>query len=183
ENVKQAAWMNTTPAVIVNIQRQPGANIIQVVDRITKLMPVLQQTLPASVKVSVLTDRTVTIRASVEDVEFELMLTIALVVMVIFLFLRSLSATVIPSIAVPVSLVGTFGVMYLAGYSLNNLTLMALTIATGFVVDDAIVVIENITRHVEAGMAPMQASLQGAREIGFTVVSISCSLVAVFIPI
>ena len=156
ENVRQAAWMNTTPAVIVNIQRQPGANIIQVVDRITKLMPVLQQTLPASVKVSVLTDRTVTIRASVQDVEFELMLTIALVVMVIFLFLRSLSATVIPSIAVPVSLVGTFGVMYLAGYSLNNLTLMALTIATGFVVDDAIVMIENIVRFLEEGDTPLK---------------------------
>jgi multidrug efflux pump len=183
ENVRQAAWMNTTPAVIVNIQRQPGANIIQVVDRITKLMPVLQQTLPASVKVSVLTDRTVTIRASVQDVEFELMLTIALVVMVIFLFLRSLSATVIPSIAVPVSLVGTFGVMYLAGYSLNNLTLMALTIATGFVVDDAIVMIENIVRFLEEGDTPLEAALKGSEQIGFTIVSLTISLIAVLIPL
>jgi multidrug efflux pump len=183
ENVRQAAWMNTTPAVIVNIQRQPGANIIQVVDRITKLMPVLQQTLPASVKVSVLTDRTVTIRASVQDVEFELMLTIALVVMVIFLFLRSLSATVIPSIAVPVSLVGTFGVMYLAGYSLNNLTLMALTISTGFVVDDAIVMIENISRFLEEGDSPLQAALKGSEQIGFTIVSLTISLIAVLIPL
>jgi len=183
ENVKQAAWMNDTPAVIVNIQRQPGANIIQVVDRITKLMPVLQQTLPASVKVSILTDRTITIRASVQDVEFELMLTVALVVMVIFLFLRSLSATVIPSIAVPVSLVGTFGVMYLAGYSLNNLTLMALTIATGFVVDDAIVMIENIVRFLEEGDAPLQAALKGSEQIGFTIVSLTISLIAVLIPL
>ena len=183
ENVRQAAWMNTTPAVIVNIQRQPGANIIQVVDRITKLMPVLQQTLPASVKVSVLTDRTVTIRASVQDVEFELMLTIALVVMVIFLFLRSLSATIIPSIAVPVSLVGTFGVMYLAGYSLNNLTLMALTIATGFVVDDAIVMIENIVRFLEEGDTPLEAALKGSEQIGFTIVSLTISLIAVLIPL
>ena len=183
ENVRQAAWMNTTPAVIVNIQRQPGANIIQVVDRITKLMPVLQQTLPASVKVSVLTDRTVTIRASVKDVEFELMLTIALVVMVIFLFLRSLSATVISSIAVPVSLVGTFGVMYLAGYSLNNLTLMALTIATGFVVDDAIVMIENIVRFLEEGDTPLEAALKGSEQIGFTIVSLTISLIAVLIPL
>jgi len=180
---RQAAWMNTTPAVIVNIQRQPGANIIQVVDRITKLMPVLQQTLPASVKVSVLTDRTVTIRASVQDVEFELMLTIALVVMVIFLFLRSLSATIIPSIAVPVSLVGTFGVMYLAGYSLNNLTLMALTISTGFVVDDAIVMIENIVRFLEEGDTPLEAALKGSEQIGFTIVSLTISLIAVLIPL
>ena len=183
ENVKQAAWMDETPAVIVNIQRQPGANIIQVVDRIKKLMPVLQQTLPASVKVSILTDRTVTIRASVEDVEFELMLTIALVVMVIFLFLRSLSATIIPSIAVPVSLVGTFGVMYLAGYSLNNLTLMALTIATGFVVDDAIVMIENIARFIEEGDGPLEAALKGSEQIGFTIVSLTISLIAVLIPL
>jgi multidrug efflux pump len=183
ENVKQAAWMNDTPAVIVNIQRQPGANIIQVVDRIKKLMPVLQQTLPASVNVVVLTDRTVTIRASVQDVEFELMLTIALVVMVIFLFLRSLSATVIPSIAVPVSLVGTFGVMYLAGYSLNNLTLMALTIATGFVVDDAIVMIENIVRFIEEGDSPLEAALKGSEQIGFTIVSLTISLIAVLIPL
>jgi multidrug efflux pump len=183
ENVKQAAWMNETPAVIVNIQRQPGANIIQVVDRVKKLMPVLQQTLPASVNVTVLTDRTLTIRASVADVEFELMLTIALVVMVIFLFLRSLSATIIPSIAVPVSLIGTFGVMYLAGYSLNNLTLMALTIATGFVVDDAIVMIENIVRFIEEGDSPLEAALKGSEQIGFTIVSLTISLIAVLIPL
>src|SRR5437870_8753265 len=146
ENVKQAAWMNDRPAVVVNIQRQPGANIIGVVDRIKKLLPQLKASLPQSVDVSVLTDRTTTIRASVEDVQFELMLTVALVVMVIFLFLRTVSATIIPSVAVPLSLVGTFGVMYLLGYSLNNLTLMALTISTGFVVDDAIVMIENIMR-------------------------------------
>ncbi|MGA8144934.1 MAG: efflux RND transporter permease subunit [Candidatus Acidiferrales bacterium] len=183
ENVKQAAWMNDIPAVIVNIQRQPGANIIQVVDRITKLMPLLQQTLPASVKVSVLTDRTITIRASVQDVEFELMLTVALVVMVIFLFLRSLSATIIPSIAVPLSLVGTFGVMYIAGYSLNNLTLMALTISTGFVVDDAIVMIENIVRFIEEGDTPLEAALKGSEQIGFTIVSLTISLIAVLIPL
>jgi multidrug efflux pump len=183
ENVRQAAWMNETPAVIVNIQRQPGANIIQVVDRVTKLLPLLQQTLPASVKVSVLTDRTLTIRASVQDVEFELMLTIALVVMVIFLFLRSLSATVIPSIAVPLSLIGTFGVMYMAGYSLNNLTLMALTISTGFVVDDAIVMIENIVRFIEEGDSPLEAALKGSEQIGFTIVSLTISLIAVLIPL
>jgi multidrug efflux pump len=183
ENVKQAAWMNDVPAVIVNIQRQPGANIIQVVDRITKLLPLLQQNLPASVKVSVLTDRTITIRASVQDVEFELMLTIALVVMVIFLFLRSLSATIIPSVAVPLSLVGTFGVMYLAGYSLNNLTLMALTISTGFVVDDAIVMIENIVRFIEEGDTPLEAALKGSEQIGFTIVSLTISLIAVLIPL
>ncbi len=183
ENVKQAAWMNETPAVIVNIQRQPGANIIQVVDRITKLLPLLQQNLPASVKVVVLTDRTITIRASVQDVEFELMLTIALVVMVIFLFLRSLSATIIPSVAVPLSLVGTFGVMYLAGYSLNNLTLMALTISTGFVVDDAIVMIENIVRFIEEGDSPLEAALKGSEQIGFTIVSLTISLIAVLIPL
>jgi multidrug efflux pump len=183
ENVKQAAWMNETPAVIVNIQRQPGANIIQVVDRVTKLLPALQQTLPASVRVTVLTDRTITIRASVKDVEFELMLTIALVVMVIFLFLRSLSATIIPSVAVPLSLIGTFGVMYLAGYSLNNLTLMALTISTGFVVDDAIVMIENIVRFIEEGDSPLEAALKGSEQIGFTIVSLTISLIAVLIPL
>src|SRR6202043_2881200 len=150
---------------------------------ITKLMPVLQQTLPASVKVSILTDRTITIRASVQDVEFELMLTVALVVMVIFLFLRSPSATVIPSIAVPLSLVGTFGVMYLAGFSLNNLTLMALTIATGFVVDDAIVMIENISRYVEEGMPRRQAALEGSKQIGFTIISLTISMIAVLIPL
>jgi multidrug efflux pump len=183
ENVKQAAWMNTTPAVIVNIQRQPGANIIQVVDRIKKLLPTLQSNLPAALQISVLTDRTTTIRASVKDVEFELMLTVALVVMVIFLFLRNLSATVIPSVAVPLSLVGTFGVMYLAGYSLNNLTLMALTISTGFVVDDAIVMIENIVRFIEEGDRPLEAALKGSEQIGFTIVSLTISLIAVLIPL
>ena len=183
ENVKQAAWMNTTPAVIVNIQRQPGANIIQVVDRIQKLLPYLRTNLPASVQISILTDRTITIRASVKDVEFELLLTVALVVMVIFLFLRSLSATIIPSIAVPLSLVGTFGVMYLAGYSLNNLTLMALTISTGFVVDDAIVMIENIARFIEEGDKPLEAALKGAEQIGFTIISLTISLIAVLIPL
>jgi multidrug efflux pump len=183
ENNKQAAWMNETPAVIVNIQRQPGANIIQVVDRIKQILPVLQTNLPAAVQVTILTDRTETIRSSVQDVEFELMLTVALVVMVIFLFLRSVSATIIPSIAVPLSLVGTFGVMYLAGYSLNNLTLMALTISTGFVVDDAIVMIENIARFIEAGEPPMEAALKGAEQIGFTIVSLTISLIAVLIPL
>ena len=163
ENSQQAAWMDRQPAVIVNIQRQPGANIIAVVDRIKKLLPQLQTSLPATVQVKVLTDRTVTIRASVRDVEFELMLTIALVVMVIFLFLRNLAATIIPSVAVPLSIVGTFGVMYLLGYSLNNLTLMALTISTGFVVDDAIVMIENISRFIEEGDSPMQRGAQGQR--------------------
>jgi multidrug efflux pump len=183
ENLKQAAWMNTTPAVIVNIQRQPGANIIQVVDRIKKLLPTLQSNLPAAVQVSVLTDRTTTIRASVADVEFELMLTVGLVVMVIFLFLRNLSATVIPSVAVPLSLIGTFAVMYLAGYSLNNLTLMALTISTGFVVDDAIVMIENIVRFIEEGDSPLEAALKGSEQIGFTIVSLTISLIAVLIPL
>jgi len=183
ENTKQAAWMNTTPAVIMNIQRQPGANIIQVVDRVKKLLPLLQSNLPASVNVIVLTDRTTTIRASVQDVEFELMLTIALVVMVIFLFLRNLSATIIPSVAVPLSIVGTFGVMYLSGYSLNNLTLMALTISTGFVVDDAIVMIENIVRFIEEGDPPLQAALKGSEQIGFTIVSLTISLIAVLIPL
>jgi multidrug efflux pump len=183
ENVKQAAWMNSQPAVIVNVQRQPGANIIEVVDRIKTLLPRLQSSMPSSVTVSILTDRTVTIRASVEDVEFELMLTIALVVMVIFLFLRSLSATVIPSVAVPLSLVGTFGIMYLLGYSLNNLTLMALTISTGFVVDDAIVMIENISRFMEEGDSALQAALNGARQIGFTILSLTVSLIAVLIPL
>jgi multidrug efflux pump len=183
ENVKQAAWMNTTPAVIVNIQRQPGANIIQVVDSIQKLLPLLRSTLPAAVKVNVLTDRTTTIRASVSDVEFELMLTVGLVVLVIFLFLRNISATIIPSVAVPLSLIGTFGAMYLAGYSLNNLTLMALTISTGFVVDDAIVMIENIARYIEAGEGSMQAALKGAEQIGFTIMSLTISLIAVLIPL
>ena len=183
ENVKQAAWMNTTPAVIVNIQRQPGSNIISVADRVKVLLKQLQSSLPAAIKVQVLTDRTETIRASVKDVQFELMLTVGLVVMVIFLFLRNLSATVIPSVAVPLSLVGTFGVMYLLGYSLNNLTLMALTISTGFVVDDAIVMIENIERFLEEGEAPLDAALKGAGQIGFTIVSLTVSLIAVLIPL
>jgi multidrug efflux pump len=183
ENVRLAAWMNDVPAVILNIQRQPGANVIEVVDRVKKLLPQLQQSLPPGVEVALLTDRTVTIRASVRDVQLELLVAIALVVMVIFLFLRSTAGTVIPSIAVPLSLVGTFGVMYLAGFSINNLTLMALTIATGFVVDDAIVMIENISRHIEAGMAPMEAALKGAGEIGFTIISLTFSLIAVLIPL
>jgi multidrug efflux pump len=183
ENVRQAAWMNNVPAVIVNIQRQPGANIIQVVDRIKALLPQLQTTLPPAIQVSVLTDRTVTIRASVKDVQFSLLLTVALVVMVIFLFLRNLYATIIPSVAVPLSLVGTLAVMYLAGYSLNNLTLMALTISTGFVVDDAIVMIENIVRYIEEGDKPLEAALKGAEQIGFTIVSLTISLIAVLIPL
>jgi multidrug efflux pump len=183
ENNRQAAWMNETPAVIVNIQRQPGANIIQVVDRIKKLLPLLKSNLPAAVQVDDLTDRTTTIRASVKDVEFELMLTVALVVMVIFLFLRNVSATTIPSVAVPLSIVGTFGVMYLAGFSLNNLTLMALTISTGFVVDDAIVMIENIIRFIEEGDPPLEAALKGSEQIGFTIVSLTISLIAVLIPL
>jgi multidrug efflux pump len=183
ENTWLAAWMNMTPAVIVNIQRQPGANIISVVDRIKKLLPQLQASLPTAVKVQTLTDRTITIRASVKDVEFELMLSIGLVVLVVFLFLRNLPATVIPSVAVPLSLVGTFAVMYLLGYSLNNLTLMALTISTGFVVDDAIVMIENIDRYLEAGDSPLDAALKGAGQIGFTIVSLTVSLIAVLIPL
>ncbi|MGA7562809.1 MAG: multidrug efflux RND transporter permease subunit [Desulfobaccales bacterium] len=183
ENVKQAAWMNDTPAVILNIQRQPGTNVIEVVDRIKRLLPQLQATLPAAVQVSVLTDRTITIRGSVQDVQFELMLAVALVVLVIFLFLRNFSATVIPSVAVPVSLVGTFGVMYLLGYSLNNLSLMALTISTGFVVDDAIVMIENISRYIEQGEPPLEAALKGSEQIAFTILSLTISLIAVLIPV
>ncbi|MEA3155324.1 MAG: multidrug efflux pump [Betaproteobacteria bacterium] len=183
ENLYLAAWANTAPAVIVNVQRQPGANVIDVVDRIKELLPALQATLPAAVEVTLLTDRTVTIRASVKDVQFELMLAVGLVVLVIFLFLRSVSATVIPSIAVPLSLVGTFGVMYLAGFSINNLTLMALTIATGFVVDDAIVMIENISRYIEAGDTPLEAALKGSGQIGFTIISLTISLIAVLIPL
>ncbi len=183
ENVRQAAWMNRTPAVIVNIQRQPGANIISVVDSIQRLLPQLKASLPQSIEVRALTDRTTTIRASVADVEFELILTVGLVVMVIFLFLRSLSATVIPSIAVPLSLIGTFGIMYLLGYSLNNLTLMALTISTGFVVDDAIVMIENISRYIEMGDRPLEAAIKGSEQIGFTIVSLTVSLIAVLIPL
>jgi multidrug efflux pump len=183
ENVQQAAWMNDTPAVIVNIQRQPGANVIAVVDHIKTLLPQLRGSLPPAVKVSILTDRTTTIRASVRDVEFELMLAVALVVMVIFLFLRNFSATLIPSVAVPLSLVGTFGAMYLLGFSLNNLSLMALTISTGFVVDDAIVMIENIARYIEEGERPLEAALKGAKQIGFTILSLTISLIAVLIPL
>jgi multidrug efflux pump len=175
--------MNDTPAVILNIQRQPGANIIGVVDRVKKLLPQLKASLPSAIEVTVLTDRTTTIRASVEDVQFELILTVALVVMVIFLFLRNFAATVIPSVAVPLSLVGTFGVMYLLGYSLNNLTLMALTISTGFVVDDAIVMIENIARYIEEGEDPLEAALKGSAQIGFTILSLTISLIAVLIPL
>jgi len=183
ENVNQAAWMKAVPAVIVNVQRQPGANIIKVVDRVKELLPKLKASLPAAVEMAILTDRTATIRASVEDVQFELMLTIALVVMVMFLFVRTLAATIIPSVAVPLSLVGTFAVMYLLGYSLNNLSLMALTISTGFVVDDAIVMIENIVRYIEEGDPPLQAALKGAEQIGFTILSLTISLIAVLIPL
>ena len=183
ENTKLAAWMNDTPAVIVNIQRQPGANIIQVVDRIKTLLPQLKANLPAAMDITILTDRTITIRASVRDVQFSLGLTVALVVMVIFLFLRSIWATIIPSVAVPLSLVGTLGVMYLLGYSLNNLTLMALTISTGFVVDDAIVMIENIFRYIEQGDQPLDAALKGASQIGFTIISLTISLIAGLIPL
>ena len=183
ENVKQAAWMNDAPAVIVNIQRQPGANVIEVVDRIRNLLPQLRSALPSAVQVSVLTDRTTTIRGSVRDVQFELLLAIALVVLVIFLFLRNLSATIIPSVAVPLSLIGTFGVMYILGFSLNNLSLMALTISTGFVVDDAIVMIENVTRYIEDGDPPLEAALKGSEQIAFTIVSLTVSLIAVLIPL
>jgi multidrug efflux pump len=183
ENTRQAAWVNTTPAVIMNIQRQPGANIITVVDRIKALLPQLKVSIPSAVQIAVLTDRTTTIRASVRDVQFELMLTVALVVMVMFLFLRNLAATVIPSVAVPLSIVGTFGVMYLLGYSLNNLSLMALTISTGFVVDDAIVMIENISRYLEQGESPLRAALKGSEQIGFTILSLTISLIAVLIPL
>ncbi|HEY5863516.1 MAG TPA: MdtB/MuxB family multidrug efflux RND transporter permease subunit, partial [Casimicrobiaceae bacterium] len=183
ENKRLGAWANEKPAIIVNIQRQPGANVIEVVDRVKKLLPQLQATLPGGVEVTLLTDRTTTIRASVRDVQFELLLAVALVVMVIFVFLRTLPATVIPSIAVPLSLVGTFGVMYLAGFSINNLTLMALTIATGFVVDDAIVMIENIARYIEKGDKPLDAALKGSKQIGFTIISLTISLIAVLIPL
>jgi len=183
ENNKQAAWMDETPAVILNIQRQPGANTISVVKAVKAILPQLEVNLPASIKVTPLTDLTTAINASVADVEFELMLTVALVVMVIFLFLRNLYATIIPSIAVPVSLVGTFGAMYALGYSLDNLSLMALTISTGFVVDDAIVMIENISRYIEAGDSPMEAAMKGAEQIGFTIISLTVSLIAVLIPL
>jgi multidrug efflux pump len=183
ENIRLAAWANSDPAVILNIQRQPGANVIEVVDRVKKLLPSLTANLPGALEVAVLTDRTVTIRASVADVEFELLLAVALVVMVIFVFLRNVPATFIPAAAVPLSLVGTFGIMYLAGFSINNLTLMALTIATGFVVDDAIVMIENISRYIEMGEKPLAAALKGAQQIGFTIISLTFSLIAVLIPL
>ncbi|HZS80775.1 MAG TPA: MdtB/MuxB family multidrug efflux RND transporter permease subunit, partial [Herbaspirillum sp.] len=183
ENVRLGAWADNDAAVIVNIQRQPGANVIAVVDSIKKILPTLQASLPGAIDVRILTDRTTTIRASVDDVRFELLLSIVLVVMVIFIFLRNIPATIIPSVAVPLSLVGTFGVMYLAGFSINNLTLMALTIATGFVVDDAIVMIENISRYIEQGIAPLQAALKGAQQIGFTIISLTFSLIAVLIPL
>ena len=183
ENNKQAAWMNQTPAVILNIQRQPGANTIKVVKAIKAILPQLEINLPASIQVTPLTDLTTSINASVADVEFELMLTVALVVMIIFVFLRNLYATLIPFAAVPLSLVGTFGAMYALGYSLDNLSLMALTISTGFVVDDAIVMIENISRYIEAGDPPMQAAMKGAEQIGFTIISLTVSLIAVLIPL
>lgn len=183
ENARLAAWGNESQALIVNVQRQPGANVIEVVDGIKKVLPSLQASLPPAVKVTVLTDRTQTIRASVADVQFELLLSVALVVMVIFLFLRNLPATIIPSVAVPLSLIGSFAAMYLAGFSINNLTLMALIVATGFVVDDAIVMIENIMRYIEAGESPMQAALKGSKQIGFTIVSLTVSLMAVLIPL
>ena len=183
ENERLAAWANENHAVLLNIQRQPGANVIEVVDRIKDLLPSITDNLPAGLDVSVLTDRTQTIRAAVKDVQHELLIAIVLVVMVTFVFLRRFSATLIPSIAVPLSLIGTFGVMYLAGFSVNNLTLMALTIATGFVVDDAIVMLENISRHIEEGETPMQAALKGARQIGFTLISLTFSLIAVLIPL
>ncbi|MEB3752862.1 efflux RND transporter permease subunit [Acinetobacter sp. MD2(2019)] len=179
----QEAWANGKPAIIVNIQRQPGTNVVSIVDTIREKLPELQASLPASVKISTLSDRTDTIRASISDVQFELMLAIALVVMVSFLFLRTFATTLIPSLAVPLSIIGTFGVMYLSGFSMNNLTLMALTIATGFVIDDAIVVVENIQRHIENGEEPLQAALKGSREIGFTIISLTVSLIAVLIPL
>jgi multidrug efflux pump len=183
ENTKIAAWANKTPAIILNIQRQPGANVIEVVDGITRLLPKIETSLPAALNITVMSDRTTTIRASVADVEFELFLAVALVVLVIFIFLRNLPATVIPSLSVPLSLVGTFGAMYLMGFSLDNLSLMALTISTGFVVDDAIVMIENISRYVEAGESPLQAALHGSEQIGFTIISLTVSLIAVLIPL
>ncbi len=183
ENALLAAWVNGKPGIVINVQRQPGANVIAVVDRIHALLPQLQLSLPGASKLTILSDRTVTIRAAISDVMFELMLSVVLVVLVIFLFLRSARATFIPAMAVPLSLIGTFGVMYLANFSINNLTLMALTIATGFVVDDAIVMIENIARYIEQGEPPMQAALKGAKQIGFTIISLTFSLIAVLIPL
>ena len=183
ENSKLGGWMNSVPALILNVQRQPGANVVDVVDRIQAMLPALQADMPAGVDVVLLTDRTTTIRASVNDVEFELALAVVLVVLVIWLFLRNIPATIIPSLSVPLSLIGTFAVMYLANFSLNNLSLMALTIATGFVVDDAIVMIENISRYIEAGESPLEAALKGAGQIGFTIISLTVSLIAVLIPL
>jgi multidrug efflux pump len=183
ENAKLGGWMNATPALIMNVQRQPGANVVDTVDRIKSLLPSLKDAMPAGVDVAVLTDRTTTIRASVKDVEFELGLAVVLVVLVIYVFLRDVPATIIPSLSVPLSIVGTFTIMFLAGFSLNNLSLMALTIATGFVVDDAIVMIENISRYIETGMAPLEAALKGAGQIGFTIISLTVSLIAVLIPL
>ncbi len=183
EDLRNVGYVDTKPAVVMYINRQPGANIVETVDSVRAILPLLKASIPASVEMHVLSDRTTTIRASVSDVQRTMAISISLVIMVVFIFLRSVSATLIPSICVPTSLIGTFGVLYLFGYSVDNLSLMALTIATGFVVDDAIVVIENISRHTEHGMSPMQAALQGSAEIGFTVVSISISLIAVFIPI
>ena len=183
ENRRLAAWANDLPAVLINIQRQPGANVIQVVDRVQQLLPQLTATLPSTLDVAIISDRTQTIRASVRDTQHELMFAVALVVLVTFLFLRNIPATIVPSVVVPLSLIGTFGVMYLAGFSINNLTLMALTIATGFVVDDAIVMVENIARHLEQGATPFEAALVGAKEIGFTLVSLTISLIAVLIPL
>ena len=183
EDVNQAAWMNETPAVILNIQRQPGYNVIAVVNRIKEMLPQLTSSLPSSIDVKILTDRTVTIRASVSDVQFELLLSIALVIAVIFIFLRTMAATIIPSVAIPLSLIGTLGVMYLLGFSLNNLSLMALIIATGFVVDDAIVMVENIARHIEEGKKPLDAALEGSGQMAFTILSLSISLIAVLIPL
>ncbi len=183
ENTTQAAWMNQTPAVILNVQRQPGGNTISVVKSIKQLLPQLEANSAPGIDVTTLTDLTTPIQASVNDVEFELLLTVGLVVLVIFLFLRNLYATIIPSVAVPLSLVGTFGAMYMLGYSLDNLSLMALTISTGFVVDDAIVMVENISRYLEEGDSPMQAALKGAEQIGFTILSLTVSLIAVLIPL
>ena len=183
EDLRNSGYANGKPAVVIGIGRQPGANIIETVDRIKALIPELKASIPPSVTLVPIFDRTTTIRASVKDIEFTLLLTVALVVMVIFVFLRNAWATIIPSIAVPLSIIGTFGVMYLLGYSLDNLSLMALAICTGFVVDDAIVVIENITRYLEEGNSPLEAAMKGSREIGFTVLSMSISLIAVFIPL
>src|SRR5471030_436076 len=183
ENPRQAAWTDSTPSIVLNIQRQPGANVIDVVDRVQQLLPKLRASLPATIKVAVLTDRTQTIRASVTDVQYELGVAVLLVVIVIFLFLRNLPATIIPAVTVPLTLVGTLAVAYGLGFSLNNLTLMALTIAIGFVVDDAIVMIENITRYIEAGDSPMEAALKGSEQIGFTIISLSIALIAVMIPL